>query len=359
MSLIIILFAIFSFVNSNCWTQFNEACLSFTYENKSYSASQCVWNNYYEDGWCATKLDEDSAEVEEYGVCEIKDESCQVFECYKDPINGKLMKALTHHDGIYTSPSDTRQNYEESFQYCNTFGSMATIQPDQTTYPFNAFNDLNLALSQSEFYWVGYKAVNDQLHPLLKGSSTNANRSQILDHEYEDEAWAEIVDEEKCIAAKANTPWDTNRRPDFEAKPCSRELQVLCAKECIGNVWGYGQWSNCEKILNQYVQERQAVCQTPGSLEPLEEGECDVETKPDPQSRTCSEELEGMRCLGTWARCCTEYNPCNEGDGDCDTDDQCYGQLRCGENNCGLYETNGYFEAHSDCCEDFGKNDID
>ena len=75
MSLIIILFAIFSFVNSNCWTQFNEECLSFTYENKSYSASQCVWNNHYEDGWCATKLDEDSAEVEEYGVCEKKDES--------------------------------------------------------------------------------------------------------------------------------------------------------------------------------------------------------------------------------------------------------------------------------------------
>ena len=108
--------------------------------------------------------------------------------------------------------------------------------------------------------------------------------------------------------------------------------------------------------MNQYIQERKAVCQTPGSLELLKkEDDCDVETKPDPQIRTCSEELEGMKCLGTWARCCTEDNPCTEGDGDCDTDDQCIGQLRCGENNCGLNGTIGYFEAESDCCEDFGK----
>ena len=64
-------------------------------------------------------------------------------------------------------------------------------------------------------------------------------------------------------------------------------------------------------------------------------------------------EVEGMRCLGDWARCCTEVNPCIEGDGDCDNDDQCVGDLRCGQNNCGLNGTLGHFEAGSDCCEDF------
>ena len=235
MTLLIFLSAIFSLVNSKCWTQFGEECLSFTYENRSYSASECAWNNYYEYSWCATRLDEDSGEIEEYGVCELKDEDCQPFECYKDPTNGKLMKDLIHHAGIYTGPSDSKLSFGEGFLYCNTFGSMVTIQPDQTTFAFDAFNDLNLALSETEFYWVGYKAVNDKLHPLLKGS-TFANRSQILNHEFKEEDWADITDEEKCIAAKANTPWDTNSKPDFEAKPCSRELQVLCSKECKGRL---------------------------------------------------------------------------------------------------------------------------
>ena len=28
--------------------------------------------------------------------------------------------------------------------------------------------------------------------------------------------------------------------------------------------------------------------------------------------------------------CCTSANPCAIGQGDCDTDDQCYGDLKCG-----------------------------
>ena len=58
------------------------------------------------------------------------------------------------------------------------------------------------------------------------------------------------------------------------------------------NIWGYGEWSSCKRILNEYVQERQAECQTPGSLEVLEEDVCDEETKPEPQIRRCSEGIQ-------------------------------------------------------------------
>ena len=63
----------------------------------------------------------------------------------------------------------------------------------------------------------------------------------------------------------------------------------------------------------------------------------------------------GMRCLGVWNNCCTEGNPCQEGDGDCDTDKQCIGELRCGQNNCAVNgEHKANFTEKSDCCEDFG-----
>jgi len=48
--------------------------------------------------------------------------------------------------------------------------------------------------------------------------------------------------------------------------------------------------------------------------------------------------------------CCTPYSPCHEGDGDCDSDADCYGNLRCHNdlNNCG-YTGNGWL-SDADCC---------
>ena len=44
--------------------------------------------------------------------------------------------------------------------------------------------------------------------------------------------------------------------------------------------------------------------------------------------------------------CCNYPNLCYTGMGDCDTDDDCYGNFVCGSNNCGWYD-----EASSlDCC---------
>ena len=57
----------------------------------------------------------------------------------------------------------------------------------------------------------------------------------------------------------------------------------------------------------------------------------------------------------TWASysktCCTDdaNEPCGLGEGDCDTDDECAGDLVCGTNNC-LRMGSG-FKKGSDCCE--------
>ena len=45
--------------------------------------------------------------------------------------------------------------------------------------------------------------------------------------------------------------------------------------------------------------------------------------------------------------CCSVFNPCGEGAGDCDEDDECAGDLVCGKNNCG----DKFTWASADCCE--------
>ena len=51
----------------------------------------------------------------------------------------------------------------------------------------------------------------------------------------------------------------------------------------------------------------------------------------------------------TWSShdysCCTARNPCGIGEGDCDGNDQCLGDLICGEDNCG-----SEFPSNADCC---------
>ena len=46
--------------------------------------------------------------------------------------------------------------------------------------------------------------------------------------------------------------------------------------------------------------------------------------------------------------CCTSSNQCGEGEGDCDGDSDCRGNLVCGTDNC-----NGpsYMSSWMDCCE--------
>lgn len=46
---------------------------------------------------------------------------------------------------------------------------------------------------------------------------------------------------------------------------------------------------------------------------------------------------------------CTSDSPCQKGFGDCDSDDDCLGDLKCGDSNC-PYKT-GFWESSDDCCE--------
>ena len=55
----------------------------------------------------------------------------------------------------------------------------------------------------------------------------------------------------------------------------------------------------------------------------------------------------------TWSKfdgdCCSVDDPCGSGEGDCDDDNDCIGDLVCGKNNCGEG-----FPKGADCCQDAG-----
>ena len=53
-----------------------------------------------------------------------------------------------------------------------------------------------------------------------------------------------------------------------------------------------------------------------------------------------------MDCSNGGDSCCTEDNLCQKGEGDCDTDAQCAGELTCGHNNC----VGDLFDLLDDCC---------
>jgi len=78
----------------------------------------------------------------------------------------------------------------------------------------------------------------------------------------------------------------------------------------------------------------------------------------DPESEAQKDVLQGSkvvlsdayRCNGVNDDCCTEDDPCEVNDGDCDNDLQCKGEnTRCGMDNC----PEGFgFTPSDDCCEE-------
>ena len=68
-------------------------------------------------------------------------------------------------------------------------------------------------------------------------------------------------------------------------------------------------------------------------------------------SQSTSDGARRKRCNGEDNDCCTEENPCTEGDGDCDNHDQCSGSLVCGNDNCVGYG----FDGSDDCCTGKGR----
>jgi hypothetical protein len=53
----------------------------------------------------------------------------------------------------------------------------------------------------------------------------------------------------------------------------------------------------------------------------------------------------------TWD-CCSIENPCDEKEGDCDSNSECKGKLECGLNNCNDLNNVKRFEDLADCCFD-------
>ena len=49
--------------------------------------------------------------------------------------------------------------------------------------------------------------------------------------------------------------------------------------------------------------------------------------------------------------CCTSSNPCSIGEGDCDKNSHCAGNLVCGKNNCKQFDS-AWSDASFDCCEE-------
>ena len=64
---------------------------------------------------------------------------------------------------------------------------------------------------------------------------------------------------------------------------------------------------------------------------------------------------QDTRCNGSpstdWS-CCAHDDPCHEGGGDCDSDSDCIGSLKCGNNNCrNEFSSDGSnWSSAADCC---------
>ena len=51
--------------------------------------------------------------------------------------------------------------------------------------------------------------------------------------------------------------------------------------------------------------------------------------------------------------CCSASSPCNQGEGDCDSDSECAEGLKCGLDNCRVFNPSAQVDA--DCCHEPGE----
>merc|ERR1711970_876798 len=121
--------------------------------------------------------------------------------------------------------------------------------------------------------------------------------------------------------------------PDY---PCDEGDEGLCdSPPCGGDGACKGDLvcgrNNCKKYGSQY-HEKDDCCEKPVSPP------------------------NGLRCAGRnygGRRCCTPDDPCDEGEGNCDSpgdgDRGCIGDLVCGRNNCKKYGS--WYHEKDDCCE--------
>jgi len=101
--------------------------------------------------------------------------------------------------------------------------------------------------------------------------------------------------------------------------------------------------NNCKKF-GAYYHEKDDCCEKPSS--PL------VDVTNNTKNIKDFEEFPlDKRCRGRnfdKGRCCTAGSPCIEGEGDCEVDNECSGNLVCGNNNCKAFAA--FFHEKDDCC---------
>lgn len=120
--------------------------------------------------------------------------------------------------------------------------------------------------------------------------------------------------------------------PNTKENKYSTIVKVL-SKSCNKNLAPYFQWWNWP-VLNDTIAETKDLPAWENVEEMLE---------------TAVEECNGGNS------CCSLDKPCGEGEGDCDSNDECMAGLRCGTNNCDL--SAGTFEQLDDCCSALVKCD--
>ena len=61
----------------------------------------------------------------------------------------------------------------------------------------------------------------------------------------------------------------------------------------------------------------------------------------------CDPEMNPNVPLSHYTECCSVDQPCGLGQGDCDMDSECHGDLVCGRDNCGVK----FNSTSADCCQ--------
>jgi len=90
------------------------------------------------------------------------------------------------------------------------------------------------------------------------------------------------------------------------------------------------------------------------------DGDCEIGQRSG-FSKTDLEKLRKMyKCPCTGGNdCCTKTNPCNENEGDCDKDEDCKGELKCGDDNCPGRKffcfSESCYSKTDDCCVQAGE----
>ena len=114
------------------------------------------------------------------------------------------------------------------------------------------------------------------------------------------------------------------------ATPCVEEEGDCDADvDCAGNLICGN--NNC-KPFGSFYHKKDDCCVKPSTLDTVEA-------------------TDGPRCRGrnfAPPLCCTQDNPCQEGEGDCEEDVDCMGTLVCGNNNCKAFGS--FFHEKDDCC---------